>query len=500
MGTMNNPVNETKAAKYDVVIRNSQLIDGTGAPAQARDVAISGERIAAIAAPEDSAHWWGALEIDASERVLAPGFIDVHTHDDNAVLINPTMPAKLSQGVTTVIVGNCGISLAPITDIDPPPPLNLLGGRDSFHYESMAAYLAAVEAARPSVNVAALVGHGTLRVGRMDDVNRNATAPEIADMRDQLAASLAAGAIGLSTGLHYKTSNAADMEEVIALAEVLSETGGIYTTHMRSESDHIMASLQETQTTAQRANVPVVVSHHKCSGPDNWGRSGETLAFIEEARNSVTMGLDAYPYAAGSTVLDPDWVSDRIRIMITTSKPHPEAKGRDLADIAAEWDCSLQDAAVRLSPGGAIYFQIDEADMQRILAYPPTMIGSDGLPHDEHPHPRLWGTFPRVLGHYCRDLGLFDLETAVHKMTGLPAKTFGLADRGSVQTGAFADLVVFDPARIIDRATFEDPMQQATGIDYVLVNGTLSLLQGNLCPERSGQVVRNRQARSEATA
>ena len=488
---MSQAAGEKKMEKFDVVIRDGRLIDGTGAPAQAMDVAISGERIAAIAAPQDSGHWLGALEIDASDRVLAPGFIDVHTHDDNAVLINPAMAAKISQGVTTVIVGNCGISLAPITDIDPPPPLNLLGGRESFHYESMAAYLAAVEAARPSVNVAALVGHGTLRVGRMDDLNRTATTDEIADMRDKLAASLAAGAIGLSTGLHYKTSDAANMEEVIALAEVVSATGGIYTTHMRDEADHIMASLQETQTTAQRANVPVVVSHHKCSGPANWGRSGETLAFIEEARNSVTMGLDAYPYAAGSTVLDPDWVNDQIRIMITTSEPHPEASGRDLADIAAEWACSLEEAAIRLSPGGAIYFQIDEADMQRILAYPPTMIGSDGLPHDEHPHPRLWGTFPRVLGHYCRELGLFDLETAVHKMTGLPAKTFGLADRGTVQVGAFADLVVFDPARIIDRATFENPLQQSIGIDYVLVNGTLSLLQGNLCPDRAGQVVRN---------
>jgi len=488
---MSQAAGEKKMEKFDVVIRDGRLIDGTGAPAQAMDVAISGQRIAAIAAPQDSGHWLGALEIDASDRVLAPGFIDVHTHDDNAVLINPAMAAKISQGVTTVIVGNCGISLAPITDIDPPPPLNLLGGRESFHYESMAVYLAAVEAARPSVNVAALVGHGTLRVGRMDDLNRTATADEIADMRDKLAASLAAGAIGLSTGLHYKTSDAANMEEVIALAEVVSATGGIYTTHMRDEADHIMASLQETQTTAQRANVPVVVSHHKCSGPANWGRSGETLAFIEEARNSVTMGLDAYPYAAGSTVLDPDWVNDQIRIMITTSEPHPEASGRDLADIAAEWACSLKEAAIRLSPGGAIYFQIDEADMQRILAYPPTMIGSDGLPHDEHPHPRLWGTFPRVLGHYCRELGLFDLETAVHKMTGLPAKTFGLADRGTVQVGAFADLVVFDPARIIDRATFEKPLQQSIGIDYVLVNGTLSLLQGNLCPDRAGQVVRN---------
>jgi N-acyl-D-amino-acid deacylase len=177
--------------------------------------------------------------------------------------------------------------------------------------------------------------------------------------------------------------------------------------------------------------------------------------------------------------------------MITKSEPHPEASGRDIADIAKDWGCSLKEAAVKLSPAGAIYFQMDEADVQRILAYPPTMIGSDGLPHDEHPHPRLWGTFPRVLGHYSRDEGLFDLETAVHKMTGLSAQTFGLKDRGVVREGAFADLVVFNPATVKDLATFEKPLQQSAGIDYVLVNGTMSLMLGNLCPDRAGQVVRN---------
>ena len=481
----------TELRKFDVVISGGRLIDGTGGPSREMNVAVSGDRIAAVAPPEDARDWWGDLHIDAADRVLAPGFIDVHTHDDNAVLATPAMPAKISQGVTTVIVGNCGISLAPITDIDPPPPLNLLGGRDRFRFDSMADYLAAVVETKPAINVAALVGHGTLRVGAMDDLTQVATEGEIAVMGEKLAASLAAGAIGMSTGLYYKTSKAASTEEVIALAKVVSAAGGIYTTHMRDEADHIITSLRETQTTADTAGVPVVISHHKCSQPDNWGRSGETLAFIEEARKTTTMGLDAYPYAAGSTVLDPDWVNDRIRIMITTSKPHPEASGRDLSDVAADWGLSLKEAAVKLAPAGAIYFQIDEADMQRILAYPPTMIGSDGLPHDEHPHPRLWGTFPRVLGHYCRDLGLFDLETAVHKMTGLPANTFGLKDRGVIREGAFADMVIFDAENIRDLATYEKPLQQSKGIDYVLVNGTLSLMLGNLCPERAGQVVRN---------
>ena len=477
--------------KFDAVIRGAQVIDGTGSAGSLMEVAISGDRIAAIATPENAQNWLGKLEIDASDRVLAPGFIDVHTHDDNAVLATPTMPAKISQGVTTVIVGNCGISLAPIIDIDPPEPLNLLGGRDQFHFETMAEYFTAVEAAQPAINVAALVGHSTLRAGIMDNLQRTATGAEIAAMGERLAASLAAGAIGFSTGLYYKTAKAAEMAEVVALAKVLAKGGGIYTTHMRDEADHIIASLQETKATAEQADVPVVVSPHKCAQPANWGRSKETLTFIEEARGTIKMGLDAYPYAAGSTVLDPDFVRDDIRIMVTKSEAYPEAKGRDLSDIAKEWDCSLKDAASKLAPAGAIYFQIDEDDMQRILAYPPTMIGSDGLPHDEHPHPRLWGTFPRVLGHYCRDLGLFDLPTAVHKMTGLPAATFGIPDRGVIREGAFADLVVFNPDTVKDLATYENPLQQSTGIDYVLVNGTLSLMLGNLCPDRAGQVVRN---------
>ena len=196
---------------FDVVMRGGQLIDGTGGPARAMDVAIASERIAAVAAPTDSSHWRANLEIDASDRVLTPGFIDVHTHDDNAVLRDPTMAAKISQGVTTVVVGNCGISLAPITDIDPPPPLNLLGGREYFNFASMAEYLAAVTDTKPSVNVAALVGHSTLRAGAMDDLKRGATGDEISVMREKLAASLDAGAIGLSTGLYYKTAAAADM-------------------------------------------------------------------------------------------------------------------------------------------------------------------------------------------------------------------------------------------------------------------------------------------------
>ncbi len=476
-------------ATVDTLLTGGIVVDGTGGERFAGDIAILGDRIHAVAAS-------GKLEFDAkniidvSGKIVAPGFIDVHTHDDNAVLADPAMTAKISQGVTTVVVGNCGISLAPIARIDPPAPMNLLGNREVYRFERMADYAAAVDAACPSVNVAALVGHSTLRVGSMADVHLKASPAEIDVMRGRLAEGLSAGAIGFSTGLWYKTNSAADMEEVVALAELLSDVGGVYTTHMRDEHDGVLDSLRESFETANRAQVPIVISHHKCAGPRNWGRSVDTLALIEKARSSQHISLDAYPYVAGSTVLEPEMVDPEIRISISWSVPHPEMAGRDLSDIAAEWGCSQQEAARRLKPAGGIYFQMDEADMHRILSYPPTMVGSDGLPHDTHPHPRLWGTFPRVLGHLCRELKLFPLELAVQKMTGLSARNFNLEGRGEVAEGAYADLVVFDADTIIDRATFDDPKQPAGGIDHVLVNGKIAWSSGQPSGERAGRFIR----------
>jgi len=480
--------NNNAPEKIDLIIRHGSVVDGTGADRRICDLAISDDRICAITAP-GQLPTGDAEIIDARGRIVAPGFIDVHTHDDNAVLVDAGMAAKISQGVTTVIGGNCGISLAPIIDIDPPPPMNLLGGREAFRFSRMQDYADAVNAACPAVNIAALVGHSTLRAGAMDDLGRKATKGEIDTMRDRLADALDAGAIGFSTGLWYKTNSAADIDEVVALAEVLADKGGIYTTHMRNEHDGVLDSLQETFETGSRAQVPVVISHHKCAGPKNWGRSQETLPMIEAARRSQQVSLDAYPYCAGSTVLEPDMVDTDIRITVTWSKPFPELSGRDLADIAKEWNCSQVDAARKLHPAGAIYYQIDEADLRRILTYPPTMIGSDGLPHDTHPHPRLWGTFPRVLGRYCRQEALFTLEQAVHKMTGLSAKNFGLHDRGEIRENAIADLVIFDADEIIDTATFDAPMQTAIGIDHVLVSGRISWSNGAANRQRAGHFI-----------
>ncbi len=474
------------------LIRAATLIDGTGDARRAADILIESDRIAAITAPGEIGGGDDATMIDAAGLVVAPGFIDVHTHDDNAILVDPDMSAKVSQGVTTVIAGNCGISLAPGPLNDQPPPLNLISNGDptAFRFPRLKDYAEAVAAARPSINVAMLIGHSTLRVGALDDVRRKAKADEIDIMRQRLADCLDDGAIGFSTGLYYKTNFPADIDEVVALAELLSDKGGIYVTHMRDEHEGVLDSLAESFETANRAQVPIVISHHKCAGPKNWGRSRETLKAIDAARGRQRVALDAYPYAAGSTVLDPDWVDPEVRTMVSWSVPHPEMNGRDLADVAAEWNCSQPDAARRLAPAGAIYFLIDEADMRRIVSYPPTMIGSDGLPHDSHPHPRLWGTFPRVLGRLCREEGLFTLEEAVHKMTGLSAENFGLTDRGVVRQGAFADLVLFDPDSVIDRATYDDPKQPAAGISCVLVNGAIAWREGEPTHAGTGRFLR----------
>jgi len=400
------------------------------------------------------------------------------------------MLPKISQGVTTVVVGNCGISLAPLVHRDAPPPLNLLGGPDKYVHPTMAAYASAVDRVRPAVNVAALVGHSTLRVATMADPYRPATPVERARMVELLREGLDAGAAGLSSGVFYATGAAADVDELALLARVAGDAGGVYTTHIRDESDKVLDSLDEAFATGRRGGIPVVISHHKCAGPRNWGRSVETLAHIDAARARQPIGLDMYPYIAGSTVLRKEMVDGVIDILLTWSTPHPEMAARTLADIAREWNCTQQEACDRLQPGGACYFQMREDDVQRVLAYPATMIGSDGLPHDQHPHPRLWGTFPRVLGHYSRELGLFSLETAVHKMTGLSAQRFRLADRGEIRIGAYADIVVFDAATVKDVATFAQPKAVSQGIERVFVGGAPAYRTGHGAIGRNGSFLR----------
>jgi N-acyl-D-glutamate deacylase/N-acyl-D-amino-acid deacylase len=470
---------------HDLIIRNARVIDGSDTPGYRADVAVHDGRIHRIGA----LHAVSAREeINANGRVLAPGFIDVHTHDDTVVIRQPAMLPKITQGVTTVIVGNCGISASPVTLAgEPPDPMNLLGPATAFMYPRFSDYRAAVDSARPAVNVAALIGHTALRSNHMHDLLRTAQPSEIAAMREQLRESLQDGALGLSTGLAYASAYAAETDEIKQLAEELTAYGAMYTTHLRSEFEPVLEAMDEAFGIGRHAEAPVVISHLKCAGAGNWGRSPLLLASLEKAALIHPMGCDCYPYAASSSTLDVKQVTDAFRITITWSTPHPDQGGRDLKNIAADWGLSLLDAAHKLQPAGAVYYGMDENDVQRILKHPLSMVGSDGLPEDPFPHPRLWGAFPRVLGHYSRDLGLFPLHTAIHKMTGLSARRFGLHGRGLIREGYWADLVLFNADTVRDMADFKAPTLAAQGIDGVWVNGHLSYAEGKAQGERWGR-------------
>ncbi len=469
---MNMP--EARNLHCDTLIRHALVIDGSGGEPVKADVALRDGRIAAIGDLHD---WQAQQVIDGSGKVLSPGFIDVHTHDDTNVIRMPEMFPKLSQGVTTVVVGNCGISAAPVTlKGEPPDPMNLLGQASAFSYPSFASYVAAINAAQPAVNVAALVGHTALRSNHMDRLDRAASSEEIAGMRTQLTEALEHGALGLSTGLAYGNAINAPTAEVVALAEPLAQYGGMYATHLRSEFADILDAMEEAFQIGQHARVPVVISHLKCAGIENWGRSAEVLAALELAAQHQHVGCDCYPYTASSSTLDLKQVTADYDIQVTWSESHPEQGGKLLANIAAEWQVDLHEAARRLMPAGAVYHCMADDDVNRILRHPATVIGSDGLPNDPLPHPRLWGAFPRVLGYYSREQQLFSMAEAVRKMTGLSAQRFGLHERGLVRAGYWGDLVLFDAATVRDAATFTDPMQPAHGIEAVWVNGVLSYL------------------------
>ena len=481
-------MSDKASGSCDLLLVGGDVIDGSGSARQRADVAVTDDRIVAIG---DLADWHAGRKIDVSGKIVAPGFIDVHTHDDNALLAKPDMDMKVSQGVTSVVVGNCGFSLAPLTLTEMFPDLALIGDARAFRFPKFSNFIDAVDAAPPALNAVFLVGHSTLRFGALEQTNRAATAAEIKIMRDRLEEGLTAGATGLSTGLFYDPAREAPTSEVIEIGKVLQDYGARYVTHMRDEAEGVMDSLEETFTIGRECHSRAIVSHHKVMGGQNGGRSTDTLACIDHHCQHQPIGFDVYPYAAGSTTLQAKMLATSTRVLITWSQTIPEAGGRDLSDIAVEMGCDIYEAAERLQPAGAIYFSMNEEDVQRILSHPNAMIGSDGLPFDAHPHPRLWGTFPRVLGHYARDLGLFSLEEAVRRMTSLSAEQFDVIDRGTLKTGYFADITVFDPATVIDTASFEKPIQAAAGIAHVFVNGREVWTHGQGTGNRPGRALRH---------
>jgi N-acyl-D-amino-acid deacylase len=477
-------------AEHGIILRGGQVVDGTGKARFAADVAIDDDRIAAIG---DLSGDTAEQVIDATGRLIAPGFIDVHTHDDRMLRDAGDMTPKVSQGVTTVVAGNCGISLAPFVATERPmEPLDLVGDETAYRYPTFKAFVDELTKHAPASNAALMVGHGTLRVATMSDTQRPADDAEIEAMRAKVGEAMDAGATGFSTGLEYPPARHCETAEVIRLAEVAGAKGGIYATHMRDYAAGARTSLDEALTIGREAKMPVIVSHFHCHTDDNPGICAEALGWYEAAVHDQDVVVDAYPYEASSTSILPSFVEKRTKALVTWSKSHPEMNGKYLSEICEIWGVDPVEAAGRLAPGGAIYFGRDEENVKRLMTHQGVLIGSDGIPLQRHPHPRLWGTFPRVLGHYARDLGLMQMEDAIHRMTAASADRFGLKDRGRIARGAYADLVVFDPETIIDTATYLDSEKPAAGIDHVFVNGVEVWGAGGHTGAAPGRVVGQR--------
>jgi N-acyl-D-amino-acid deacylase len=517
-----------------LLVRGGTVIDGTGAPGRPADVEIRDGRIAAIGpglAPDGADR-----VIDARGMAVVPGFIDIHSHSDETMFISSALESAVHQGVTTVVCGNCGGASAPVMGL---AASELDRDLDRFEVErtwtSFGEYAAAVERNRASINVCSFVGHGTLRMCVMGAEARRPTAGEIAAMKALLASSLKDGAIGMSTGLIYPPSAYGETDEIVALASVVREHGGLYASHIRNEGDRLLDAVGEGIEIGRRSGVRVELSHHKASGKRNWGRVKESTSLIERARaEGVDVTADQYPYTASSTglaVTIPNWaheggplamverlrdpaVRSRIRdeqvetgrnwpaIVIARAQRHPEWSGKSVSDLAAaagkdplEWTC---DALVEHDGDIAIvHHSMDEDDVRHVMAKDWTAIGSDSRANAPSgplsfgkPHPRSYGTFPRVLGRYARDERVVSLEDAVRKMTALPASRLRLHDRGVLREGAAADVVVFDPARVIDRATYDDPHRYPDGIPFVIVNGGVAVDGGHGTEARAGRFLR----------
>jgi N-acyl-D-amino-acid deacylase len=508
------------AERYDLVITRGTVIDGTGAPGFVADVAVRADRIVRVSREPISPRA-AARVVDARRLVVAPGFIDLHAHLEPLLRL-PAAESHVRQGVTTA-----------------------LGGPDGGSPWPLAAYLDSAARAGLGINIAYLVGHNTIREAVMGLAARAPTAAELARMQALVAQAMGDGAFGLSTGLLYLPGAYANTAEIVALARVAADSGGLYTSHLRAEGLGLLEGVAEAIEIGRRARIPVVLTHHKVIGKRMWGASVRTLAMVDSARAAgVDVMLDQYPYTATSTgiaVLVPAWAmadgdsafarrlgdpslrdsivrgivfniendrggGDLARVQLARVAWDHDLEGKTLADWARqrglaptpETGAALVLEALARGGAAAIYHVLDEPDVIRIMRHPQTMIASDGRltrPGEGHPHPRAYGTFPRVLGRYVRDQHVLTLEEAVHKMTGMPAARLGLRDRGRIVVGACADLVVFDPTTVRDRATFEDPHRYPDGISHVVVNGALTVERGHITDARAGRVLRGARPR-----
>lgn len=472
---------------FDTIFTAGTIVDGSGAPPYQADVGIRQGRISAIG---DLSQALSTERIDCQGCMITPGFIDSHTHDDGYLLTHPDMVPKVSQGITTVVTGNCGISLAPVITATPPQPLDLLGPAELFRFGSFSAWLNELKAQPAAVNVIPLLGHTSLRVAFMQDLQRTATAQEITAMQGGVDEALASGAFGLSSGLFYPPAAAATTSELLEVVQPMAALGTtIYATHLRDEADFILPAIDEALEIGAAARSTIVFSHHKLAGEHNHGRSRQTLARIDQASALQNVCLDCHPYPATSTMLRLDRVRLASRTIVTWSTAHPQYAGKDFAALEQELGMSDEELLAYLSPAGAIYFLMHDQDIKRIFAHPLTMVGSDGLPFDPHPHPRQWGTFTRVLRTMVREQSLLNWQQAIHKMTGLPARQYRLHERGLIQENYHADLVIFNPDTVTDLATFEQPVQSSRGIQSVWVAGEQVWDGQHATGKRPGQVL-----------
>jgi N-acyl-D-amino-acid deacylase len=534
------PLRVEAAPSFDLVIRGGTVLDGTGAPPFAADVGLVGDAIAALGevAPEQ-----GRRAIDAAGLHVAPGFIDIHTHSDPDVLAYPTADSRVRQGVTTELAGNCGGSAAPLAGlgVDERREKWEADGLDA-DWTDVASYLSRVEKAGISVNHALLVGHGTLRSNAIGDVDRPLSADERRSVARALEEALDQGVFGLSTGLEYVPGRYAPPSEIVDLARLVARRGGLCASHIRNEEARLLEAVAEAIEVGRSSGVRVEIAHLKAAGESNWSKQGPALDLLESARRDGVAALaDAYPYTAystGLTILMEGWAREggtaailgrfrdpdaRARIRreveaqvkddpgswervvvsrVKTEKNRDAAVGRSLVEIAGGWGLDPVDAYLRLleEEETAVSFighGMSPENVERVLRHPLVMIGSDGssmAPVGKaalgRPHPRSYGTFARVLGFYARERGIFDLPTAVRKMTSLPADQIGLPDRGRIARGKKADLVVFDAARVRDAATFGDPHRYPEGISAVLVNGVPVVERGVHTGARPGRALR----------
>jgi N-acyl-D-aspartate/D-glutamate deacylase len=535
-------------ARADLLIRGGRLVDGTGAPWRYADVAVSGGRIVAVT--EAGAYDGPVGEVlDVDGQVVAPGFVDVHAHSDLAVVARPGAEEKLRQGVTTEVVGNCGISVVPLTEELRAESMQyarpVLGFEDlDWTWSDVEGYLAAVDRAQPAVNVATYVGLGSIRC-TVSGFSSEAPSPQQRAAMVRLAReALAQGAVGLSSGLVYAPGSYSSHDEIVELVREAAAVGAVYSSHMRDQGDGFLESVAETLEVGRETGAPVQIAHHKVVGARNWGKVEASLSMLREARaEGLDVGSDVYPYLAGSTTMTallPDWALAGGRDAMLDRLADPEQRRRiqhDWATGRPQWDnrvgtigwdnilishlstdanqdlvgLSVAAAAQARSRGeqpaeflldlllaeggrvGNIQMACAEEDLRQVMTDPATTFGSDGLYSGPRPHPRLHGTFPRILGEYVREQGVLGLGEAIRKMTSQPARRLGLVGRGLVGVGYHADLVVFDPATVAGPATYDEPTRHPEGISHVLVSGRLALLDGQPTGTRAGRALRRGQ-------